>query len=166
MATPTTLPATFVSGNTLTAAQLNDLLGGFRITQFKSASTTAAQTVSTQTRTDVTSMSVTITPQATTNKILIAYMTLGEKSVDSANNNLGIFLMRGATDIASWSNGLFTGSAVRLIAPCNYLYLDSPATTSATTYKFQMSNANNNGASVAVQSGGSSGVMVVMEVSL
>ena len=166
MATPTSLPASFVAGNVLTASQLNNLRGGFRILQFLTATTSTQQTVSTQTKTDITSMSISITPQATTNKVLICYMTLGEKSVDSSNNNLGIYLLRGASEIAAWGNNMYTGTAMRLINACTFVYVDSPSTTSATTYKFQMNNANNNGSSVAVQQGGTPGYMIAMEVSL
>jgi hypothetical protein len=37
MATPTTLPASFVAGSILTAAELNDLRGAFRVLQVVNA---------------------------------------------------------------------------------------------------------------------------------
>jgi len=38
MATPTSLPASFTSGQVLTAAQMNNLRGGFRVLQVEQAS--------------------------------------------------------------------------------------------------------------------------------
>ena len=46
MATPTTLPATFVAGNVLTAAQMNDLRGAFRVLQIVSTTKTDTFTTS------------------------------------------------------------------------------------------------------------------------
>ena len=45
MATPTTLPASFTAGQVLTAAQMNDLRGAFRVLQVVQA--TKANTFST-----------------------------------------------------------------------------------------------------------------------
>jgi hypothetical protein len=45
MATPTTLPATFVAGNVLEAEQLNDLRGAFRVLQTVSTTKTDTFTV-------------------------------------------------------------------------------------------------------------------------
>ena len=43
MATPTNLPASFVAGAILTAAQQNDLRGAFRVLQVVQGTTTTAQ---------------------------------------------------------------------------------------------------------------------------
>ena len=166
MATPTTLPATFVAGNVLTAAEMNDLRGGFRILQFLSATTTTAQTSSSQTYADLTTMSLTITPQATTNKIFAAYMTVGEKTSGNANNSLGIRLLRDATTVATWTNCLFTGTALRLVGAVNCMYLDAPSSTSAITYKFQFANSQVAATEVSVQQANAPGTMILLEVSL
>jgi len=71
MATPTSLPATFVAGNVLTAAQMNDLRGAFRILQVVSTTKTDTFTTTSTSFTDVTGMSVTITPTATSSKVLV-----------------------------------------------------------------------------------------------
>ena len=164
MATPTTLPATFVAGDVLTAAQQNALRGGFRILQFLSVSTTATQTIATSTYTDLTSISLTITPQATTNKILVVFMTNMEKSVGNASNAVNLRFVRDATTIGTWANGMFTNSALRLISPANFMYLDSPASTSAITYKVQAANVFN-GAEISFQQGNSPGSFYVLEIS-
>lgn len=139
MATPTTLPATFVAGNVLTAAQMNDLRGAFRVLQVVSTTKTDTWTQSASPATfyDVTGLSVSITPSSVDSKIFVVAMV---------NGGLGSHrLMRDSTAIAvgdaagnrqqitsGAANVTNTSAARPLIA------LDSPATTSATTYKIQM----------------------------
>jgi hypothetical protein len=91
---------------------------------------------------DVTGLSVTITPKATTNKILVIaniYMS------QEASGDALIRLLRGATVINSTTTGLDTtifghvssldtGQAFAQMAT----FIDSPNTTSATTYKVQV----------------------------
>lgn len=72
MATPTTLPATFVAGNVLTAAQMNNLRGAFRVLQVVSTTLTTSFTSGAGgAYANVTGLSATITPSATSSKILI-----------------------------------------------------------------------------------------------
>jgi hypothetical protein len=94
---------------------------------------------------DITGMSVTITPTSASNKILISY------NIVTSNNNgwyVMLKLVRGSTDIAI---GDAAGSRTRVttfaglgspLTEYPYLqsmqFLDSPATTSSTTYKLQM----------------------------
>lgn len=141
MATPTALPATFVSGDVLTAANLNLLRGAFRVLQVVSTTKTDTFSTSSTSFTDITGMSVSITPQYTTSKILVFSTLNGCHS--PSNNDSFVRLLRGTTAIsigdtsgsrtpatfqmqAGQTNWTITGSVI---------YLDSPATTSATTYK-------------------------------
>lgn len=172
MATPTTLPAAFVAGQVLTAAQQNALRGAFRVLQV--VSTTKADSFSTTsgTFTDVTGLSVSITPSSTTSQILVIATLQGSH----ASTGDGVFrLMRGATAIAvgtagSTFNGFAQVSASQQDAmfSCSIPFLDSPATVSATTYKVQaVANTgtlyvNRRGASAAY--GGFSSI-TVMEIS-
>jgi hypothetical protein len=165
MATPTTLPAAFVSGNVLTAAQLNDLRGAFRVLQVVSATTTTITNSSSQTYADITDITATITPQSATNKILIVYMTSINKSSGNSSSCVGIRFVRGATTLATWPFSLFTGTAVELIGPFTGVWLDSPNTTSATTYKAQIANGNISAASVGAQTINQPGTFILMEVS-
>jgi len=153
MATPTTLPAAFVSGNVLTAAQLNDLRGAFRVLQTVSATKTDVFTLASATYTDVTGLSVSITPSATTSKILVFAQVSG---VGAFNAALGFGqIVRDSTAIGI---GDASGSRIQCTFPIPYsqqaannimfampaLFLDSPATTSATTYKIQVRSENAN----------------------
>ena len=150
MATPTTLPAAFTAGQVLTAAQQNALRGAFRVLQVISTTKTDTFSMSSGTFADVTGLSVSITPQSATSKIFVM------ATIMVGNNTAGIpyfRLLRGSTAIG---NGDTAGSRTSVIGSIyngltastqslGISFLDSPATTSATTYKIQI--ANNDGAS-------------------
>jgi len=155
MATPTTLPATFVAGNVLTAAQLNDLRGAFRVLQVVSVLKTDTFTASTATYTDITGLSATITPSATTSKIFVFANVQGSNAigVDPAT----LQLVRDATAIAlgdaagsriGGTSSLNGGADGNVMYANIVAFLDSPATTSATTYKIQ--GRSNQGANTFV----------------
>lgn len=143
MATPTSLPATFVAGDVLTAAQMNGLRGAFRVLQVVSTAKTDTFTTTSATFTDVTGMSVTITPQSATSQILV--MVQGNVGNNSAANGCLFTLLRGATQIdigdaasnrARVSTQTYNPGDNRFVN-FGLTFLDSPATTSATTYKLQ-----------------------------
>jgi len=93
--------------------------------------------------TDITGMSVSITPTSATSKILVQYF-IGE--IGPGNDEaLGIALLRGSTVIGAGatagSRTLTSTAAVYANdrgAPQAFCFLDSPATTSSTTYKLQI----------------------------
>lgn len=156
MATPTTLPATFVAGNVLTAAQMNDLRGAFRILQVVSTAKTNTFTTTSTTFTDITGLSATITPSSTSSKILI-FATVNFSASGASNDSVSARLSGGnSTAFVGDANGtnrvraaLFSNNRVdwgvtHSILPGNMIYLDSPATTSATTYVVQ-ARANTQG---------------------
>ena len=140
MATPTSLPATFVAGAILTAAQQNDLRGGFRVLQLIAATPVTSVVTSATTTYADTGLTATITPQAVTNKVLVVTMNACGKTAGSANNGMFLQLLRGASVISTYSFGLFTGTAIVNVGSLDMTVLDSPATTSATTYKMQFKN--------------------------
>lgn len=140
MATPTNLPASFVSGEILTAANMNLLRGAFRILQVTSAPVTAKTFSTTSTSyVDVTGLSLSITPQSATSTILLFC------SVGCGNSNAGIGaayfqFMRNSTSVGSSTDGSFFAITQSADAPANAsnLYIDTPATTSTITYKMQV----------------------------
>ena len=119
--------------------------GGGIIQVVQTVKTDDASTTS-NSYTDITGLSVTITPRSTSNKILIMMnVNIGH----STNATTGFRIIRGAsTDIAS---GTYAGSGYSAatvggrisvsddgnLFAFSMQYLDSPATTSATTYKIQ-----------------------------
>jgi hypothetical protein len=142
MATPTNLPASFSSGAVLTAAQQNDLRGAFRILQVKQTVLNTTTSTTSGTMVDVAGFSVSITPQSTSNKVLVTVeLAVGGLTADDASFNL----VRGSTAIFVGSGGTNNVSAFRRMNvigdngmdTINLVFLDSPATTSATTYKMQ-----------------------------
>jgi hypothetical protein len=164
MATPTTLPAAFVSGNVLTAAQMNDLRGAFRILQVVTATTSTPVSSSVGTFAD-TGLTATITPTSTTSKILVFANHAGcAKGGGNANNTLNLKLFRGATEVVFNNSIGANNSTVEMIFSTSILYMDSPATTSATTYKTQFANFGS-AASCTVQRADTPSTIVLLEVS-
>lgn len=162
MATPTTLPSTFVAGNVLTAAQMNNLRGAFRILQV--VSTTKTDIFSSSQATggvvDVTGLSATITPSATSSKILIVASVSGTLLYSATYYpSISVVLKRGGSAIGGGTtagsrvstNGSSGGGALdtKSGSSVTFNYLDSPATTSATTYQIAIHNTLNVTATIA-----------------
>jgi hypothetical protein len=167
MATPTTLPASFTAGQVLTAAQMNNLRGAFRVLQVVTGTTSTLVSNSTNTYVD-TGLTATITPQSATSKVLVLVSQNGvQKSDVNSGNRVDIALFRGITNIQQiCSDVCFTGTALQLAVPsASSTYLDSPATTSATTYKTQFKNSAG-AASISVQFNNSNtSTITLMEIS-
>jgi len=164
MATPTNLPASFTS-EVLTSAAMNNLRGAFRILQVVTGTTSTATDSSSATLAD-TGLTATITPQSSSSKILI-YATHPQcfKSSGNSFNCLKMSLLRGATEIQTIATVLgFNGQLQESYFATSTAYLDSPATTSATTYKTQFASRFG-AATVRVQADGSASTIVLMEVS-
>jgi len=139
MATPTTLPASFTAGQVLTAAQMNALRGAFRVLQIAQATKNNVFSTTSASFVDITDLSVSITPSATTSTILVLANVQGSSSGGDASFRL----LRDSTIIAVSAVGSFQGFAMASSTYQNQMFsggvifLDSPATTSATTYKIQ-----------------------------
>jgi hypothetical protein len=146
MATPTTLPATFVSGNVLTAAQLNDLRGAFRVLQVVSTSKVDTFTSSSTSYADITGLSVSITPSSATSKIFVIAQITG--SMDTGVASVAFQMVRDSTAInvgttagsRTSASVSFSNSVATEAVSASPSFLDSPATTSAVTYKIQGKN--------------------------
>jgi hypothetical protein len=110
--------------------------GGGKVLQVVYAQTSTYTTNNTTTFTDTT-LTATITPTLNTSKILVILsQNAGGKL---ANNQMALKLLRGSTDILQITdNGANTASSAENSGlSFSASYLDSPATTSATTYKTQ-----------------------------
>jgi hypothetical protein len=165
MATPTNLPASAVAGQVLTAAYVNQLAGAFRVLQVVQGTTSTSVSTSGNTFVD-TSLSASITPQATSNKVLVFVSQNNcAKATGNIDNSVFLQLLRASTSIQEFANfGLFTGSSLDNRGSFSTVYLDSPNTTSAVTYKTQFRNAVA-AASVTVQASGGSSSIILMEIS-
>ena len=134
-ATGTASATTFLRGDNSWQAA-----GGGKIGQVLQAKKTDTQSSSTAGTIDITGLSIAITPSATTSKILVT----GNIHMAASTFDAVIILFRGATEIGG---GAATGSSHLLgvtggfhrnvyeIGHSAFCHLDTPNTTSATTYK-------------------------------
>ena len=115
-------------------------LGG-KVAQVVVAQTNTSFSTSSGTYVDVTGLSATITPSSTSSTILV--MFTANVSANSSNMILSCQLDRNGTAIpgggtyVSLTNSSFTLANVNQINAMSINYLDSPASTSALTYKIQ-----------------------------
>ena len=117
------------------------------------ATTDTLQTVATDTLTDLTSITASITPSSTSSKILVVGRIQGIPSY-----GFGFAIIRGASNIFETADdydvypvGRYTVSPI--------MYIDSPSTTSSTTYKIQVKTYNDN--TCDFQSGGTSNIGLI-----
>lgn len=138
---------------------------GGKVLQVVAANTTTLTANSTTTLADTT-LTATITPTLSSSKILVLVNQNGLlRSAGSAENALTLKLFRGATEISQLCDtSIYTGTALLLTIPsASSSYLDSPATTSATTYKTQFANRNAS-AEVIVQHQNNMSTIVLLEI--
>jgi hypothetical protein len=124
---------------------------GGKVGQVLSATKTDTFTMASTTYADVTGLSVSITPSSATSKILVMAQV---SAMGTVNGALGYGqFVRGSTAIgigdASGSRvqstfGIPFGSNTNALFTQSPMFLDSPATTSATTYKMQIRSENTN----------------------
>jgi hypothetical protein len=111
-----------------------------------------------------TGLSATITPTSTSNKILVIVQQSGCHK-DSSNTYGTLRLYRGSSHVITWEGqfGYNGANTANSIGTCGGQWLDSPATTSATTYKTVFSSVNNNNW-VYVQVANDNSTMTLIEV--
>jgi len=139
--------------------------GGGKVLQVVAATTSTQVSSSTTTYAD-TGLSVSITPTSSSSKVLVMVTQNGlQRSSNSSNNAIFLKLLRGGTDIAQmFDTGLYTDTALLLTGFSGSLtFLDSPATTSSTTYKTQFANRIV-GAEVRTQANSVLSSIVVLEI--
>jgi hypothetical protein len=141
--------------------------GGGKVLQVVSATYSTEQSSASATFT-TTGLSCAITPSSATSKVLVLYSIAGPRKTDgNLNTSMGMRLRRAGSDIQILgSDMLYTATALTLFGTtASSSYLDSPATTSATTYEVFFNNPNALG-SVRVQTSGASSVssMVLLEI--
>ena len=124
--------------------------GGGKILQVLTASKTDTFSNSTSSFTDVTGLSIAITPANTSNTILIiAQMSVGA-GPSTVDNAMWLRLLRDSTDILQGdASGSRTRVTTLMTEASTYSgqgtgisFVDSPSTTSAVTYKIQIQPSN------------------------
>ena len=112
-----------------------------KVLQTVSANKTDAFSTTSTSFVDVTGLSVSITPASSSNKIYIV-ATVYMSSEDPPNH---LTLLRDSSRIQSFQDWADYATSGAFGSSMSCSYLDSPSTTSATTYKLQiLSNSGNN----------------------
>ena len=113
-----------------------------KVIQVVSASTTT-QTLITSTSMTDSGITATITPTLSTSKILVIFSAPTRIARAANNASAGAQVLRGATKIIDMNTESYLGGQIITSTNTDFIgqmtnhYLDSPATTSATTYKVQ-----------------------------
>lgn len=131
------------TGSTITVPAGNKFYAPGGIVQvLQSELTTVFTSTVTQTWTDISGLSVNITPTSASSKILIFVDIKGAVNADNATsrlvrNSTPIHVGTGATGSITASSGGDFYTAWTGAVSHSHIFLDSPATTSTTTYKMQ-----------------------------
>jgi hypothetical protein len=140
--------------------------GGGKVLQVVSATTTTATTIATTTFTDTT-ITATITPTSASSTIMV--LVQGQVYADRGASQCfySARLLRDATTIhniepaGSYNFSGASGATIQNLFPINWV--DSPATTSATTYKVQGKiQSTTNSATTTWQNNGGSGTSTII----
>lgn len=116
--------------------------GGGKVLQVVQGSLSGQQNTSSTTFAD-TGLTVSITPSATTSKVLVIASINGiYKNGGATGTGLGLKLFRGASEINYIAErAAYTNTDLRNnVGAITSVYLDSPSTTSSTTYKVQFAS--------------------------
>ena len=140
----------------VSGANLTNVSAGKVVQKVHATTATNVNITANSTYTD-TGLTGTITPTSSSNKILVipalAFLQYQQSSSHRMNTNIRI--VRGSTAIQTWGNDAgdlgdvgigtysYDGSAVSVANIWKTIYEDTPNTTSATTYKIQISNISN-----------------------
>ena len=152
---------TIPSGATITNSGTASGFG--KVLQVISA-THATEVTSTSSSYADTGLTASITPSSTSNKVLVIVNQNGLEK-DNTDTKISVKLLRGSTDIALFAGTgtLNTSTANRTdIGGTGVSILDTPNSTSSTTYKTQLKNQGSG--TVAVQNGGSVSSITLMEI--
>jgi len=126
-----------------------------KVLQVVSTAKTSAFTTTSNTPVDVTGMSVSITPTSVNSKVLIIFY-VGVVGNSNAGQASELWLVRNSTQLnigdtagsrTSVTAAFGDGSVNYCFSPVAITFLDSPATTSATTYKIQLATQDTGTAS-------------------
>lgn len=141
--------------------------GGGKVLQVVQATSTTATTIATTTYTD-TNLSASITPSASTSKVLILVNQQRRFSKNGGDQGIGIRIMRDGSSVFSAAGSDFNYSGTSGSTVFNHdvtalTYLDSPATTSAVTYKTQgnINDTSSSGSSIWQQGSNPSTITLI-----
>lgn len=148
----------FTVANTYTQSQVD----GFRLgntLQVVNATYSTTTNMSSATYAD-TGLTATITPSSASNKILVFVNQSGVNCL-TASNGINLKLVRNSTDIITFAVAYNYSSSA--IMSASTVYLDSPNTTSAVTYKTQQARFSGAG-TVSTQANGDTSTITLIEI--
>jgi len=146
-----------------TAPEWATFAGGGKVLQVVQG-TYSTSISSTSTSFADTGITASITPSAATSKVLVIVSQLGYGKSGGGDTKVQTKLFRGATEIAviSGSAAYNNTNAPLQLGTLGIAYLDSPSTTSATTYKTQYRTTT--GSAVYGQDGAETSTIILMEI--
>ena len=159
-ATPADTDELIISdAGTLKRMDYSHIKGGGKVLQVVSATDTTERSHSSSTFSLASStLSVDITPAATSSKILVMLSTSYKKN----GGNMFLTIFRDSTNLGNGNNGFINGDANNVPYPGSIVVLDSPSSTSQLTY--QIRSRSGGGDAVDFNEGGSTGSIVAMEI--
>jgi hypothetical protein len=137
--------------------------GGGKVLQVVSTTYSTEATNTTSSFAD-SGLSLAITPSATSSKVLILCQV--GRTGTSTGSIHSVFqgrLVRGSTTIYSDIWALYSGSSMARLMGVHASYLDSPSTTSSTTYKLQFVDSGA-GVSATCQTSGATSSLILLEI--
>jgi hypothetical protein len=158
--------ATLITSGTLPGARLP---AGSVLQVVSSGTQTQVSSTSGSTWVD-TGISLTITPTSATSTILVLVSINGIRKTATTNSGVAVALqlLRGVSTIANIGNDNAstdtTANGGHNTTAASTCYLDSPATTSSTTYKVQFNNARNVADTIYTQYNGARSTITLMEI--
>ena len=143
--------------------------GGGKVLQVVNATYSTGTGINTTTYTD-TGLTATITPTSATSKVLVLVTQSFAMSRSTNETAVGWRLMRGATSV--WAYGAYQAMQMyaagttswQVYSILNMSYLDSPATTSATTYKTQGQVGSTANSGISDWNYGSGATITLLEI--
>jgi hypothetical protein len=151
------LPALSGTVLTTTSPKVGNVIQVVGATQATATSTTSTSYVDT-------GLTATITPTSSSSKILVIHSAQYRKNTGDVSNAVNVMLVRNSTNIQKAAGfGGFTFS--NIFATWNVMssFVDSPATTSATTYKVQFASTIS-GQTANYLTDGAEGYITLMEI--
>ena len=124
----------------------------------------SSEAVSSSSTYATTGLNLSITPTATSSKVLVVVTQAGVGK-NSSNTKCNLKLQRGTTDIHRFDSdaGYNAGTASNYVGSSSVCYLDSPNTTSQTNYRTVFASSANN-SNVSVNTNSSDSTITLMEV--
>lgn len=152
--------------NTQTAGVKWAAVGGTRIGQVVSTTSATDTTSTSSTWVDMTNINLSITPTLSSSKVLVNFSFNLKAELGSTTDAVLVQyrIVRGSTAVyyGYFAEQGHTSVGAYYYLPVSLTYLDSPATTSSSTYKLQMQKLS--ATAFGIQNAGSSSSIVLSEV--